>query len=140
MDNANSELKATAKLKLQTETDPLERLRLYALCRGVAGIRSIGRTFRLMDDDRNRTLTLQEFTNGCRDYGCMLTGVEFKHVFNLIDVDGSGSINFDEFLIKLRPPMSNGRQNLVTQAFEKIDKSGDAQYGKTGKKRIPKRN
>merc|ERR1712179_643231 len=125
MDNANAELKAKAKEKLQTETDPLERLRLYALCRGVAGIRSIGRTFRLMDDDRNHQLTLQEFINGCRDYGCMLTAAEFKHVFNLIDVDGSGTINFDEFLIKLRPPMSDMRQNLVTQAFEKMDKTGD---------------
>ena len=55
----------------------------------------------------------------------MLTAAEFKHVFNSIDTDGSGTISFDEFLIKLRPPMSSLRQNLVTQAFEKIDRSGD---------------
>merc|ERR1711941_207265 len=71
--------------------------------------------------------SLTEFTNGCRDYGCMLTAAEFKSVFNQIDADGSGTIDFDEFLMKLRPPMSDLRQNLITQAFEKLDKSGDGQ-------------
>mgnify|MGYP003571723870 CR=1 FL=1 len=41
------------------------------------------------------------------------------------DRNGDGSIDFDEFLINLRPPMNAHRQELVSMAFNKIDKTGD---------------
>jgi Ca2+-binding EF-hand superfamily protein len=36
-----------------------------------------------------------------------------------------GHIDFDEFLERLRPPMSKSRINLINMAFAKLDKNGD---------------
>ncbi|KAK0396267.1 hypothetical protein QR680_001647 [Steinernema hermaphroditum] len=119
------ELKQKAEQKLQTVTDPVEKLRYTCLRRGAAGIKELGRAFRIMDDNENRTLDMAEFTKGVRDFGVKIKDSEIKDVFDRIDKDKSGTINFDEFLIALRPPMSQARLNLVDKAFQKLDKTGD---------------
>ncbi|KAK9968969.1 hypothetical protein ABG768_027186 [Culter alburnus] len=43
----------------------------------------------------------------------------------MMDKDRSGTINFNEFLEKLRPPMSSARSQVISQAFQKLDKTGD---------------
>lgn len=60
------------------------------------------RQFRIFDDDGNRFLDLREFTKGCADFGADLTKEEVKEIFELLDKDGSGHIDFDEFLEALR--------------------------------------
>ena len=55
-----------------------------------------------MDDDRSRTLNLEELQEGVRDYGVDMTDEEVQQLFTTIDKDGSGSISFDEFLQQLR--------------------------------------
>ena len=118
-------LKQKAKAALKTTKDPVEKLRLSCMARGINGINGFGRTFRLFDDDGNRQLNLQELINGARDYGCDLKQGEAQEVFNRVDSDNSGSISFDELLMALRPPMSNARLELISTAFEKLDKTGD---------------
>jgi len=58
--------------------------------------------FRIIDDDGNRQLSLQEFKKGCRDYGLDLEADAVQEMFRQFDRDGSGSIDFDEFLRALR--------------------------------------
>ena len=77
-----------------------------------------------MDDDRSRTLDFQEFKKGVRDFGLSLDVGEVNEMFTAFDRDGSGTIDFDEFLVKLRPPLSKARQSLIKQAFRKLDKTG----------------
>ena len=55
-----------------------------------------------MDDNRSRTLDLAEFKFGLRDYGSGLTDSEIQALFQYIDKDGSGTLDFDEFLKKVR--------------------------------------
>lgn len=55
-----------------------------------------------MDDDNNRTLDLKEFMKGLNDYGVLMEKVEAISLFQQFDRDGSGQIDFDEFLITLR--------------------------------------
>ncbi|KAK0062955.1 calcyphosin-like protein isoform X1 [Biomphalaria pfeifferi] len=114
------------KKALQTATDPVERLRLACLARGASGIKGLARTFKIMDDDENRSLDKREFAKGLHDYGLVeFSNAQIDELFKIFDKDGSGAIDFDEFLIRLRPAMSQNRRNLIYQAFRKLDKTGD---------------
>ncbi|XP_008324425.1 calcyphosine-like b isoform X2 [Cynoglossus semilaevis] len=119
------EMVEKAKRQLQECDDPVERLRLQCLTRGSSGIKGLGRTFKIMDDDENRSLDFKEFTKGLNDFGLFMDKKETAALFQLFDRDGNGTIDFDEFLITLRPPMSKARKDVIMQAFRKLDKTGD---------------
>jgi len=114
-----------ANKNVHAAKDPLDKLRQHCLARGVKGIVALGKSFRIMDDDRSKTLNLEELTEGVRDYGIEMTEEEVQQLFSQIDKDGSGSISFEEFLQQLRPPMSEARKELILKAFKKCDTSGD---------------
>ena len=46
-------------------------------------------------------------------------------LFTFLDRDGSGTINFDEFLRALANEMNAKRLALVKMAYQKLDSSGD---------------
>jgi len=119
-------LKAEAKLN-DPDIGPIEKLRAQCLARGASGIKGLSRTFKIMDDDGNRTLDFQEFKKGLHDYGADVTKIESQEMFAAFDKDGSGTIDFDEFLTNLRPPMSKARQKLIRMAFNKLDRTQDGQ-------------
>jgi len=98
---------------------------MKCLARGANGILGLGRVFKIMDDDQNRTLDFNEFKKGIRDYGLHLEPKELQEMFSAFDRDGSGLIDFDEFLLALRPPMSKARKDIIGDAFNKLDKTGD---------------
>lgn len=60
------------------------------------------RTFRIMDDDKNRSLDMKEFLKGLNDYGILIEKEEAKDLFEKFDHNRSGTIDFDEFLVTLR--------------------------------------
>ncbi len=55
-----------------------------------------------MDDDKNRKLSMEEFKKGVEEYGLSFSKTEIEELFRAIDIDHDGSINFDEFLRRLR--------------------------------------
>lgn len=114
----------------------VKKLREACLARGAVGIKSLGRTFRLFDDNRNRQLDLNEFRNGINDYQAALTEPEIQILFKAFDRDGSGTINFDEFLVSVRPPMSKTRVDLVKKAFAKFDRDGSGEVTAKDLKRV----
>ncbi|XP_033935417.1 calcyphosine-like b isoform X1 [Pseudochaenichthys georgianus] len=114
-----------AQKELKECKDPVERLRLHCLSRGSSGIKGLGRTFKIMDDNSSRSLDLKEFLKGLKDYGVLMDKQEATTLFLRFDRDGNGTIDFDEFLLTLRPQMSRARQEVVLQAFRKLDRTGD---------------
>ncbi|XP_048020786.1 calcyphosine-like a [Megalobrama amblycephala] len=106
-------------------TDAVQELRQQCLSRGAAGIKGLGRTFRIMDDDGSKSLDFQEFQKGLENYGVSVGKDKAQQIFAMMDKDRSGTINFDEFLEKLRPPMTSARSQVISQAFQKLDKTGD---------------
>ncbi|VDK22574.1 unnamed protein product [Taenia asiatica] len=123
--NEQKQLQLDSQRKLAHAKTPLEKLRYVCLSRGASGINGIARQFRIADDDANKSVSKEEFQKVCNDFGVGLTKEEVDGLFAEIDRDGSGSINFDEFLEALRPPMSENRRKLVELVFKKMDKSGD---------------
>lgn len=55
-----------------------------------------------MDDDGSKTLSLEEFSDGVIRTGLEATPDEIKAMFEIVDSDKSGSINVEEFLVKVR--------------------------------------
>ncbi|KAM8827995.1 calcyphosine-like b isoform 1-T2 [Spinachia spinachia] len=119
------EMSLEAKRQLTVTSDPVERLRLQCLSRGSSGIKGLGRTFKIMDDNNSRSLDLKEFLKGLNDYGIPMEKQEATALFQLFDRDQSGTIDFDEFLVTLRPQMSKARKEVVMEAFRKLDKTSD---------------
>ncbi|KAG1700920.1 Calcyphosin-like protein [Nymphon striatum] len=114
-----------SEYKLVQEHSIMVKLRSQVLKRGSAGIKGIGRVFRIMDDDGGKTLQIEEFYKGLLDYGVTLNETEVKEIFALLDRDGSGNIDYEEFIIALRPPMSQSRIKITLEAYKKMDKTGD---------------
>lgn len=122
---AEKEMMRHNQRKAMTATDPIEKLRAQCLARGASGIKGLGRAFRIVDDDNSKSLEYNEFKKGMENYGVYLDSEqEYRNVFEKFDADGSGSVDFEEFLRNLRPPMNNRRRKLVAMAFNKMDKDG----------------
>jgi hypothetical protein len=78
-----------------------------------------------MDDNDNKMLEFEEFTKAIRDYRIEVPEADLRKLYQAFDVDGNGSIVYDEFLRIIRGDMNDARKHLVAQAFKKIDKTGD---------------
>jgi hypothetical protein len=55
-----------------------------------------------MDDDGSGDLSKEEFIKGVKDTGLHLNDHEVDELFDRFDKDGSGKINYNEFLRALR--------------------------------------
>ena len=55
-----------------------------------------------MDDDGSRSLNLEEFSKGILETGLELNDDDLKNLFQKFDIDSSGTVNIDEFLIAVR--------------------------------------
>ena len=55
-----------------------------------------------MDDDKNRKLSLEEFRKGVEEYGLSFSKAEIEELFRRMDTDRDGSIDYEEFVRKLR--------------------------------------
>ncbi|KAL7683631.1 putative lumazine/riboflavin synthase, parvalbumin, EF-hand domain pair [Plasmopara halstedii] len=91
---------------------------------GAIGIRGLGRKFRIIDDDGNRSLSLDEFTKAIREHALELSEKEVAEVFQFIDYNHSGGVDFDEFLLAVRGEMNDRRTQLVLAAFKMLDADG----------------
>jgi Ca2+-binding EF-hand superfamily protein len=78
-----------------------------------------------MDDNENKSLEYTEFTKAIKDFRIECPDSELQRLFTAFDLDGSGNVDYDEFLRIIRGEMSEPRKNLVMQAFRKLDKTGD---------------
>ncbi|EDQ93062.1 uncharacterized protein MONBRDRAFT_13937 [Monosiga brevicollis MX1] len=117
-------MKRDMQTKLRQATDPLEKLRLQCLARGAAGIKGLGRTFKIFDDDGNNQLSFEEFSKGLHDYGVYLDSDVVRRVFDRFDANKDGSLSFDEFLKALRV------SDADRPPFQKLDKDGNGRITK----------
>ena len=93
--------------------------------RGARGILGLRRVFKIMDDDNSGFLDKNEFNKGLRDYRVQVTPEEATILFRAFDLNGDGSISYDELLRGVMGEMNGARKALVNRAFKKLDKNGN---------------
>jgi calcyphosin len=59
-----------------------------------------------MDDNNSGTIDMNEFKKAIRDFKIDLNETEIRQVFQAFDRDGSGEIDYDEFVRGVRGPMN----------------------------------
>jgi len=95
---------------------------------GVSNLKSLGLQFRLLDSDGGGSLSRAELELGLdkfmRGFGVHLSKAEIDELFKLFDVDGSGSVTYDEFLKGIRGTMGPERVAMVKLAFAQLDQRG----------------
>ena len=95
----SGDLRATRKIASAPRVvDTLNRLRTTLARRGADGIAGLGRSFRIIDRDRTHSLDAEEFQTSLRQYNVSLDDGEIADLFAYFDKDGSGAVDYDEFL------------------------------------------
>lgn len=100
----------------------LNQLRESAKQRGAFGISGLARKFRIVDDNGNGQLELDEFTKAIHEHSIEWSPEEIKLVFDAFDKEGDGAVSYDEFLVTIRGPMNKRREQMVLMAFDVMDK------------------
>ena len=93
--------------------------------RGAMMIRGIGRVFRILDNNRNKQLDKTELLWGLKDFDIHLSEEQVDVLVKHFDRDGSGTVNFDEFLVALRGELNAFRTGFIKQAYDKLDVNKD---------------
>lgn len=92
--------------------------------RGSRGISSIGRKFKIADDNRSGSLDKEEFVKCMQDFRIGMNKSQCLQVYSMFDRDGSGGVSYDEFLRMIRGEMNDFRKTIALKAFSIMDKDG----------------
>lgn len=103
----------------------LAKIKAAIRARGNTSFRSLGRTFRGMDDRGDGVLDQADFKWGLADYGISLTDDEFSVLLRRFDTNNDGVVSFDEFIEVLADPPSGARLAIINEAFDALDKTHD---------------
>lgn len=76
-----------------------------------------------MDNNRNRRLDKEEFTEALSTFGLFPKVVEIQALIKFYDIDGDGNIGYEEFIRGLRDPLSERRKNMVEKAFATVNRT-----------------
>ena len=117
-------------LKEYTPEEILNIMREKLNERGVQGICSIARNFRIVDENNSQTIDFFEFKQVCNMFNFGLNDTQLKNIFDNFDTENTGEIDYDEFIRTIRGEMNEFRQNLVQKVFEKLDikKTGEISF------------
>lgn len=117
---------AAAPAPKRVPQDVVAQFRQKVLERGgSAGIHSLGRIFRLMDEDDNRRISPDELKIGLEHYGLYMDDSKIQELLTAVDKDKTGKMNITEFIIAIRGTINARRQKMIDMAFKVLDKTGD---------------
>lgn len=85
---------------------------------------SIGRFFKIIDDDNSGQINIDEFTKAVTEQKLDLSIDDIRLLFLAFDRDRSGEISYDEFLRVIRGEVSDQRLDLIQRAFQSLDRDG----------------
>ena len=89
-------------------------------------VAEVRQTFRLFDEDDNGVIDIKELGNVFESFGKHYTPDELEEMMAEIDTDGSGVIEFDEFLHLMRRRLRDtDTEEEMVEAFKVFDRDGD---------------
>ena len=100
------------------------KFKLAVQQKGGVGIRALRRIFNQVDLNGNRKLDAAEFEQALAAFGIFPKKVELQALLKFYDIDGDGSISYEEFLSGLRDPLTERRLGMVQKAFASLDRDG----------------
>ena len=118
--NENNNLISEEK-ELDSGEKIIEKIRKKLSLRGIRGITSLAKTFRLMDVDNSQTIDYNEFKTASNEFRFDLTENEIQIVFLLFDRNKNGVIDYDEFIRVIRGEMNDKRKKIVEDIFNYLD-------------------
>ena len=89
-----------------------------------SGYIGLQRKFRMTSGHGSRIIQLGVFKLVLKDFGINLSDVCMRQIFQYIDRDETGSIDFQEFIGAIRDPLNSRRKQLVDLVFNTLDKKG----------------
>lgn len=87
----------------------VERFRKALRDRGGRGISGLSRQFKIFDDNGNGQLEKTEFIKAIKDYQVQIEEIDLDNLFKTMDIDSSGTIDFNEFIRVIVGEMSTIR-------------------------------
>jgi len=99
-----------------------DNLRRQIFERGGSGLHAITRAFRLADNNGNKHLDREEFTEALNYAGLFLSSPDTTAIWNFYDRNRDGNVNLDEFLRGLRGELNERRNTMVNRVFESLDR------------------
>lgn len=90
----------------KSDQEVIDQFRAQLVKRGTRGITGIGRAFRIADDDRSGHLSNTECMKAFHDFRINLSDAQNQRLFNLLDTDNNGMVNYEEFLRGIRGEMN----------------------------------
>eukprot|EP00811_Abedinium_folium_P034890 NODE_7732_length_1554_cov_7.458304.p1 GENE.NODE_7732_length_1554_cov_7.458304~~NODE_7732_length_1554_cov_7.458304.p1 ORF type:complete len:345 (+),score=123.44 NODE_7732_length_1554_cov_7.458304:84-1118(+) len=103
----------------------LDPVRASVRKHGAVGIATIGRKFRICDDNGDGTIDPMEFEKAMSELGFRFSPDQLRALYKFFDANADGKIDYEEFLAAVRPPMSIRRKRFVQKVFEMLDTTKD---------------
>ena len=103
----------------------IDKLRQKLAARGARGIIGLQRIFKILDDNNNGTLEIQEFWKGLCDFKLNVSEEECRRLFDLFDENDDGVVDFDELIRAIKGEMNPFRKQLIKKAFNRLDANGN---------------
>ena len=116
-----NERNPTTKYYVNKIEDLMGHLRSILSQRGYTGIMSMRRTFMIIDENSNKKITFDKFQQLFKKFRYSLSEEEINNLFNYFDKEGSGFIDYDEFVNGVCGNLNNFRKNVLKQVFAKLD-------------------
>ncbi|KDO33554.1 hypothetical protein SPRG_19188 [Saprolegnia parasitica CBS 223.65] len=102
----------------------LSQIKTQLKAKGASGLQGLSRRFRLMAS-HGGSIDCTAFKKALKELQLDVSEKDARRLFELFDVDRSGSIDLNEFLLALSEPMNAARTAVVRGAFEALDRDGN---------------
>lgn len=90
-----------------------------------SGFSDLYRRFNVLDRDGSKTLTLEEFKIAFQRCNLNFNEQEISTLFYFFDCNEKNFIDYEEFMLGVRGPISPRRRDLVDRAWQQVDINGE---------------